>query len=145
MVVVGRLSWWQSLPEMKFPAELESRRADTRRETSEAVSITFVVRGCILTKEGLNDTYHRSWRTDWACGDYMPTSTAVQSQALGQPPLPLSMRQSVEIHLHGFGAWFWSADVLWSAERRSEGQNLVVLDAGLQMFSTSDRQLDEAL
>ncbi len=34
---------------MKFPADPESRRACTGKETSEAVSLTIVVRGCILT------------------------------------------------------------------------------------------------
>ncbi len=36
--LVGCLSWRQRLPDMKFPADPESRRAWTGREMSEAVS-----------------------------------------------------------------------------------------------------------
>lgn len=38
---------------MKFLADLESRRACTGIDTSEAVSITIAVRGCIFTIAGL--------------------------------------------------------------------------------------------
>lgn len=53
MVVVGRLSWRQRLPGMKFPAELELSRKYTGREIPAALSFTTEVRGSILTIEGL--------------------------------------------------------------------------------------------
>ncbi len=36
-----------------------------------------------ISHNWLYHTHHRSRRTDCACGDYMPTSTAVQTQAVG--------------------------------------------------------------
>lgn len=42
------LSFWQSVPEMKLPAE--SRRAVTVNDTSRAVSVTVIARGLLLTE-----------------------------------------------------------------------------------------------
>lgn len=53
VAIVGRLSWWQRFLEIKFLAAPESRRACTGMETSEAVSITIVVSGCVLAIDGL--------------------------------------------------------------------------------------------
>ncbi len=46
--VVGSLSWRQRLPEMKFPADPESRRACTEMEMSKTVNCTTAVSGCIF-------------------------------------------------------------------------------------------------
>ncbi len=53
VVVVGRLSWRLRVPVMKFPAEPESMRAVTGKDTFKAVSWTTVVSGHILVTCGL--------------------------------------------------------------------------------------------
>lgn len=42
------LSFWQSVPEIKLPAEL--RRAVALNDTSRAASVTVIARGLLLTE-----------------------------------------------------------------------------------------------
>ncbi len=53
VVVVGRSSWRQRVPEMKFPDDPELIRAVTGRDTLEAVSWITVESGYILGLDGL--------------------------------------------------------------------------------------------
>lgn len=43
------LSFWQSIPEMKLPADPELRRVVTVNDTSKAASVTVVVRVVTVT------------------------------------------------------------------------------------------------
>ncbi len=128
----------------EIPCRTGVEKSLTGLETSEAVSRARVVSGFILMIDGLNDTHQGSGRMDWACGDNMPWCSSIYAQPVHQVPLTFSLWESSGFQLHVFIAWFWRADVLWSAENKSEKLLALAFHTWLYTSGDFDWQLDEA-
>ncbi len=94
-----------------------------------------------ISHNWLYRTHHRSRRTNWVCGDYMPASTAVQTRELYESLQTVEIIVSRELQLH---SWLQSLPigsekrVLIPATGRCKGSELESIIINRQILDGDD-------